>query len=310
MNKNSLNCVMERRVNEKGFSDLVLVFPNGEYHKFYFKGDNGTKHLYAIYKTNIEEQRRDVPLYLFFYIYLFLVNICRKQVFFYVSFMQAIYEESGFTTMEFEKSILDAYFNAVFISNFYFDSSELKAFKGEYPTEYKVLNAFYRVRSKLNKDLTIMKAVGEVQWFTLTFDNKHDRALITTKRKNAERFLNSVFAIYEMVEEFGNDNNRYHIHGFGIFKDNKGFEDFRQWPCRQKIENLTESKFKKKIKYLTDYAVKDLPRLRRSKSLNNLLHLEGDFKGLKNTFPRCYKCHISIAMLKLDYYNVFRDKTT
>lgn len=208
-----------------------------------------------------------------------------------------------------DESILHAYFNAVFISSFNFNNSELKEFKKLYPKEYSLLNAFYRIRSKLKSDLELMKAVGTIQWFTLTFDNKHDRSLVETKRKNAMRFLNNIFIVYEMVEEYGEDSQRYHIHGFGVFKDGKGFEDFKSWPSRQKIEELPDWKIKKKIKYLTKYAVKDLPRVRRSKKLVYYVKLCDSKKGLKNAFNNCYRCNQTIALIKLNYYNVLREKT-
>ena len=42
------------------------------------------------------------------------------------------------------------------------------------------------------------------------------------------------------IEEYGEDNGRYHIHGFLVFKYGYGFEDFRKWPSRQKLEEISE----------------------------------------------------------------------
>ena len=75
-------------------------------------------------------------------------------------------------------------------------------------------------------------------------------------------------SVYVMVEEYGEDNGRYHIHGFLCFKYGFGFADFVQWHSRQKIIELDNGN--KRIKYLTDYSSKQAPRIRRSRSLSAL----------------------------------------
>ena len=159
-------------------------------------------------------------------------------------------------------------------------------FRRSHPQEYVLLNSFYKLRSNLFRDISVMSLVGPVYWITLTFDNKHDKNKIQSKRKSATTFLNSLFHCYEMIEEFGEDNNRYHIHAFGCsFRPGKSYNDFVRWPCRQKIEYLGEKSLRKKAKYLTKYAVKALPRRRRSKSLVLISNYYMSNKSLFKSFP-------------------------
>lgn len=173
-------------------------------------------------------------------------------------------------------------------------------FKAQHGEVFRYLHSFYRLRCELNADLMLLSSLGfEIQWFTLTFDNKRDKSLVSSKRKSATRFLNSLFLCYLIVEEYGEDNQRYHIHGFGVYRDQKSFDDFRKWPCRQKIETLPIAKLRTKIKYLTKYAVKSLPRLRRSRGMSLLHKTHKRYKRLKNGFKECYMCHFREPLLRL-----------
>lgn len=204
--------------------------------------------------------------------------------------------------MEINELVKSAWFRAILVDSCNWNNNRVKAFKEMYPKEYFYLHGFYRVRSELNRDVAIMQDAGVCQWFTLTFDNKRDKSLVSSKRKSATKFLNDLFIVYEMVEEYGEDNGRYHIHGFGVFREGKGFNDFRRWPCRCKIQALESAALKKKIKYLTKYAVKDLPRLRRSKNFVKLVKIATKYKGLKrNDFTRCYMCRINHAICRLEF---------
>lgn len=196
---------------------------------------------------------------------------------------------------EIKKEWLDALSkDSLFLGNTY-----VQAFKEKHKDFYYLFHSFYRLRCELQKDIESMIFVGEVQWFTLTFDNKHDKSLTSTKRKNATRFLNDLFLCYTIVEEYGEDNNRYHIHGFGVYRDGKGFEDFRRWPCRQKIEIMNSTKARKKIKYLTNYMVKDLPRIRRSKNMVYIRNRFIQFKKIKLHFETCFDCRMKLSVLRL-----------
>lgn len=203
--------------------------------------------------------------------------------------------------MAIQKDILNGWFKALEIDAINLNNNRQKAFKETYPFEYGYLSAFYHLRTRMKRDLKVLQFIGEVQWFTLTFDNKRDKNKITSKRKSATRFLADLFLAYEIVEEFGEDNGRYHIHGFGVYKLGRGFADFIKWPCRTKIETLDGAKVKKKIHYLTNYAVKDLPRIRRSKSLVFLLKKYNLSRALENSFQDCFKCQMNVAICKASF---------
>lgn len=189
-----------------------------------------------------------------------------------------------------DKAILKEWCNAVANSCFNGSQEALKRFKEEHNEEYKLITAMYRKRIAIKETLDIMEDMNEpIYWFTLTFNNEKDINKVDTKRKDAERFLNSMCQCYLMVEEYGEDNGRYHIHGFLTFKYGYGFLDFTKWHSRQKIELLEEDKKKKKkVRYLTKYAVKSVPRLRRSKTLSKLYALYKKKKAIRKGFYDTY----------------------
>lgn len=201
--------------------------------------------------------------------------------------------------MELSEEIKREWFTALATDSFHFNAGAVKAFKSAHEEEYNLLHSFYRLRHELNQDITLMCSVGSVHWFTLTFDNKRDKSLVSSKRKSATRFLNDVFLLYEMVEEYGEDNGRYHIHGFGVYRNGKGFKDFIKWRSRTKIQDLNERNLRKKVRYLTKYAVKSLPRRRRSKNLVYLANKHREFNKLNPSFSKCYECRMKLALLKL-----------
>lgn len=184
------------------------------------------------------------------------------------------------------KEIRKEYINALY--NLQFGSKVPMAdFIAKYPSEYKLITTMYRRRCDLTDTLETMRLLNEpIFWFTLTFNNEKDANNIETKRKDAQRFLNRMCSVYVMVEEYGEDNGRYHIHGFLCFKYGFGFADFVQWHSRQKIIELDNGN--KRIKYLTDYSSKQAPRIRRSKSLSALYtyfkNRKGLYKNFKSTF--------------------------
>lgn len=202
--------------------------------------------------------------------------------------------------MELNEEIKREWFRALLLDSANLNNNATKAFKLNHNEEYNLLHSFYRLRHELNEDISLMSSVGSVHWFTLTFDNKHDKSLVSSKRKSATRFLNDIFLFYEMVEEYGEDNNRYHIHGFGVYREDKGFRDFIKWHSRTKIQDLSEKTLKKKVMYLTKYAVKSLPRIRRSKNLCYLRNENRRFKALKSSFPTCYTCKLNLTVLRVN----------
>lgn len=171
-------------------------------------------------------------------------------------------------------------------------------FKQAHEEEYKLITSMYRKRTALRDCTDIMRELNEpIYWFTLTFKNDKDANKVETKRKEAERFLNRLAACYVLVEEYGEDNDRYHLHGFLVFKYGYGFLDWQQWHSRQKLEEISGYKLKTKIKYLTKYAVKSVPRIRRSKTMSQLCNFYNSHKGFKRCFPELYldKFHKFVA---------------
>ena len=186
------------------------------------------------------------------------------------------------------EEIRKEYINALY--NFQSGSKELMPlFISKYPKEYKLIMTMYRKRTELNNTIETMKLLNEpIYWFTLTFNNDKDSNTIETKRKDAQRFLNRICSVYVMVEEFGEDNGRYHIHGFLCFKYGFGVFDFMQWHSREDIREL-KTGIKKQVKYLTDYNTKSIPRLRRSKALSALCGYYKKHKRMSKLFPTTFK---------------------
>ena len=169
---------------------------------------------------------------------------------------------------------------------FWNDPFRYEKFKSDYPIEYKIFSAMDRKRSAVLDTFRAMMYLNEpIYWITLTFNNEKDINTVKYKKETAERFLKDIAPIYLMIEEFGEDNNRYHIHGFIIFKYGKGFEDFRKWHSRQKIIQIkTFKKGMKRVSYLTNYVTKDVPRLRRSRQCSKLYNYYKSVKKLRFNF--------------------------
>ena len=92
-------------------------------------------------------------------------------------------------------------------------------FKELHPLEYSSITKCWRKRAILYDCFKTLEATQhDVYWGALTFDNEHDKTSIENKRKQAIRHLNKCFVAWVMVEEFGEDNGRYHIHFIAIFK--------------------------------------------------------------------------------------------
>lgn len=177
----------------------------------------------------------------------------------------------------------------------------VNVFRVNHPNEYKLFTSMYRKRTELQKDLNIFLDLNlPVYWITLTFNETKDKNKIESKRKEAERKLSDMCLFYVIVEEHGEENGRYHIHGFITFKLGFGFQDFIEWHSRQKIELLEPYKVKSKIRYLTNYMSKQVPRLRRSKMLCKIRNQIKSKSGLRRNFPEVYKN---------DLKNVFQDAT-
>ena len=185
------------------------------------------------------------------------------------------------------EQIRKEYLSALY--NFQNGSKDLMPlFISKYPNEYKLIMTMYRKRTELNNTIEVMKLLNEpIHWFTLTFNNDKDTNSTETKRKEAQRFLNRYCSVYVMVEEYGEENGRYHIHGFLSFKYGYDWQVFQEWHSRQECY-LLEKGIKKRVKYLTDYMCKSVPRIRRSKSLSVLNAYFKKHKRLYKLFPSTF----------------------
>ena len=159
------------------------------------------------------------------------------------------------------------YFNALYNQQNGSNQS-MVAFRLEHPKEYAVINAMYHKRVKVKQDIEVMTemSLNKVYFGALTFDNEQDSKSESTKRKQGWRHLNNVFSMVLMIEEHGEENGRYHIHFVGVFKDGKTMEDFHNWNSGFSFIEKIISK-KKVARYLCNYVVKQVPRLRRNKCL-------------------------------------------
>lgn len=202
--------------------------------------------------------------------------------------------------MELDKVVLDEWFKAVQVANDHLNNKLINEFKECHPFEYGYISKFFRLRTELNKDIECLSTLGDVQWFTLTFDNEYDAMKEETKRKSAFKFLNEIFLCFLLVEEYGEENERYHIHGFGVYRIGKGFDDFREWKYLQKIRTLDNVGLRQKAKYLTKYAVKALPRLRRSKTYIMYKKAFTRFKSFKKDFAKCYDCKLNLLKFRFN----------
>ena len=164
------------------------------------------------------------------------------------------------------ETIKNEYFNAIYNQQNGSNIS-MNAFRMAHPQEYAVINAMYHKRVKVKKDIDCMLGLSrnKVYFGTLTFDSVNDSKSERTKRKQAWRHLNDCFSMVLVIEENGTDKGRYHIHFVGVFKDGKDFNDFFKWNGREQIERVRSKK--KVARYLCDYVVKQVPRLRRNKCL-------------------------------------------
>lgn len=170
------------------------------------------------------------------------------------------------------KDIVDLYFDSI-KKCIELDSYPLEEFCKNYPLEYKLLSAIHRRRSRINLGIKALALLGrEIYWGTLTFNSKKDKNLISSKRKEAFTNLNKIFDYFMLVEEYGEKNNRYHIHFIGSMKYGKTTNDFFKrdiWKSRRDIR-VVDTK-KNIASYLVKYLSKDLPRIRSNKMMVKLI---------------------------------------
>lgn len=168
---------------------------------------------------------------------------------------------------QFSEELKREYFNALYNQQ-NGNNEPMKAFRLSHFELYSTVNAMYHKRKVLRENIECMKSLssGAVCFGALTYDNEHDLATEENKRRQATRYLDKCFKLYLFVEEYGDDKNRYHIHYIGILKRNLTYLEFLNgWHSRAQIEKVISTK--RAINYLTDYVVKQVPRIRRNKRL-------------------------------------------
>lgn len=177
------------------------------------------------------------------------------------------------------------------------NSKSIKEFGNKYPDLYKHISSMLRKRTKLKSTLEAYKSVSEyIYWGSLTWNNEHNDISEKVKRNQALRFFDKFFELYCFVEEYGEENGRYHIHFLGVLKAKDITYDLMRenWHSFIQIECLRPYEVSKKVKYLTKYCVKQVPRIRMDKRSVKLLK---DYKRYKRM-----KC------LGFDFYGVVFNK--
>lgn len=168
--------------------------------------------------------------------------------------------------MEVSQEIRQEYFTALYNQQ-NGNNEPMKRFRDAHYEVYKIINAMYHKRVKVLKDIEVMREVSrnKVYFGSLTFNEMKDNNQVKTKRKEVFTFLNTIFLCFLIVEENGEENERYHIHFVGIFKDGKSFEDLFKWHSREDIQRVKSAR--SVARYLCNYIVKCVPRIRRNKVL-------------------------------------------
>lgn len=163
--------------------------------------------------------------------------------------------------------IITKYFQAVKEAAKWCDYSAMREFKRQFPDYFKHFSAVHRKRVAIHQCINAMSEVGaQLKWGTLTFKNSKDKNKVECKRKEAFKLLNTVFKYILLVEEYGGEHGRYHIHFIASFKYDHDFNDFvKFWHSRQELRDLKADD--DIAKYLCKYFTKDLPRVRKTRIL-------------------------------------------
>ena len=168
----------------------------------------------------------------------------------------------------------------------------LKKFKEAYPELYRHMMSMLNKRTKICKTLQAYMSISPfVYWGSLTFNEEEDVKDIKTKRKQVQRYLEKYFKLYLYVEELGEEEERWHIHYLGILRDyNTKFEElYNAWHSRSTCECLyTYKDVKKKVKYITKYVVKDVPRIHMNNRSILLIKQYKKYKHYKNIGFDCF----------------------
>lgn len=160
----------------------------------------------------------------------------------------------------------------------------LDKFKEWFPKDFRTLQTILNKRSIIKEDLTIMKTISKrVVFGSLTFSEKNLLPREDLMKRKAQRYLDKCLTLYDIVEEHGTLKGRYHVHYLGILKDNLTYIDFHNgWEDISYIEAVKSSKkdIKKVSKYLCDYVVKQVPKIRRTKQFTKVKKLYKEYTKL------------------------------
>jgi hypothetical protein len=177
-----------------------------------------------------------------------------------------------------EQSLRDFYFYCLSErkrGNYY----SLDCFRKWFPKFFNRMQSILNKRSSIKSDLEFMQSLkmGRVYFGALTYNEELDSKSEENKRKMAQRYLDKFMPIYEIIEEYGEEKGRYHVHFLGVMSSDKTYIEFHSgWSSYSYIEPLKS--VKKASKYLCDYVVKQVPRIRRNKRLITLMKSSKDSK--------------------------------
>lgn len=168
-----------------------------------------------------------------------------------------------------EQTIRDFYFYCLRernTGNYY----ALDKFKEWFPSTFTRLQSTLNKRTIIKNDIKTLQSFkrGLVVFGALTFSDSNYKDNEKNMRIKAQRYLERYMPIYELIEEYGEDKGRYHIHFLGILKEGITYLEFHAgWEDYSYIERVKDHKkdLKKVSKYLCDYIVKQVPRIRRNK---------------------------------------------
>lgn len=150
---------------------------------------------------------------------------------------------------------------------YYGDYGLLEDIRELYPNEFKHFSGVSRCRRNIERNINAMASLGLPLYFgTLTFNNDKNDNKESYKLEESFKFLNEYFEYFVLVEEYGGDNGRYHIHFVGVFNVGYDFEMFcKGWHSRQNLQEVREIEQVKR--YMVKYVSKQVPRIRRNKRL-------------------------------------------
>lgn len=200
-----------------------------------------------------------------------------------------------------KKAILEEWEKCLFEFYSFGDNTRLNKFAKIHTEDFNILRRMNLKRLSIKDTIEpILLLELPLYWITLTFNDKKDNNTELYKLKEAESFLNELSPLWLIVEEYGEVNKRYHVHGFICRKMNiteeEFFKRFSKWHSRRNLYKINTLKSGlKRVKYISKYIVKQVPHLRRSKNMSRLYAFYKSIKKLRRSFP-------SLLEDRLNYY--------